>query len=193
MSEWGPKTTSARVDGEPDGYEPPCAFYGELAGEGMTRLVISVPLNDLQATHEALIQVLTAPLGLLYRRKVDRLEPKPPGSPSDDFVGLEFPTERLIGAMRSSKGVIYHDGRCEVWVRGAMQAQVILDDDGVLYTYPDDPAFRAVLTQRGILEAPVRTMADVDYPKRWFHGLHDAAEQSLIDDLNLSLMPSQKS
>jgi hypothetical protein len=193
MSEWGPKTTSAREDGEPDGYEPPSAFYGELAGEGMTRLVISVPLNELQATHEALIHELAAPLGLLYRRKVNRLDPKPPGSASDDFVGLELTTERLVGAMRSSKGVIYHDGRCEVWVRGAMQAQVILDEDGVLYTYPDDPAFRTVLTQRGILEAPVRTMADVDYPKRWFHGTHDAAEQSLIDGLNLSLMPSQKS
>lgn len=192
MSVWGPKTESVTAEGEPDGYQVPHAYYGELAGEGMTRLVVSTPLETLQTVHEALIAELTPPLGFLYRRKVDRRNPKPSGSPADDYVGLEMSPERVLEALRGSKGVVYHDGRCEVWVRGAMQAQVILDEDGVLYAYPDDPAFRAAVDAQGLTEAPVRTMADVDYPKRWFHGEHDEAEERLIGALNLSLMPPQK-
>ena len=192
MSEWGPKTESVNAEGEADGFMPPTAFYGELAGEGMTRLVISVPLESLSRVHEALIAELTPPLGFLYRRKVNRLDPKPSGSPPDDYVGLELAPTRVVAALRESKGVIYHDGRSEIWVRGAMQAQIILDEDGVLYTYPDDPGFREVLVRHGLTEAPVRTLADVDYPKRWFHGVHDAAEERLIDNLNLTLMPPQK-
>jgi hypothetical protein len=181
----GPKTTSVDAQGEPDGFQPPLAYYGEVDPSGMTRLVISSPHEETQALHACLIKVLKPPLGVLYRQMVCRQEPGPEGSPPKDFVALELTSEQVLAALEQAKHLIYHDARCEVWVRGALEEQLVLDEDGVLYAYPDDPAFRDALEERGLPDQQVRTLADVDYPKRWFHGENDALEAQLMEALGL--------
>ena len=181
----GPKTTSVNAEGEPDGFTPPLAYYGEVEPSGMTRLVISSPHEATHALHAKLIQALKPPLGFLYRQMVHRQDPAPEGSPPLDYVALELSLDRVLEALEHAKDLVYHDARCEVWIRGGLQEQLVLDEDGVLYMYPDDPAFRDVLEAEGIPDTRVRTLADVDYPKRWFHGQNDPLETALMEQLGL--------
>lgn len=182
----GPKTTSVNAEGEPDGFTPPLAYYGEVDPSGMTRLVVSSPHEVTPDLHGKLIRALKPPLGFLYRQKVHRQDPAPEGSPPRDYVALELSQERVLNALEQARNLVYHDARCEVWIRGGLQEQLVLDEDGVLYVYPDDPAFRDVLEAEGLPDAQIRTLADVDYPMRWFHGENDAVEVTLIEQLGLT-------
>jgi hypothetical protein len=188
----GPKTTSANADGSDDGWQPTPAWYPEMTPQGDTRLVVSVPVDRLQAAHILLLGALQQPVDALYRRKVDRLDPKPPGSPPSDFVALELPTGRLRSALESHAPLIYGDGRCELWLRGRAGEQLVLDEDGVIYIYPDDPSFRDALGDTGLEEKDVDTMADRDYPKRWFHASNDAVEVAFLQSLGLTRVPHRK-
>lgn len=194
MSVEGPKTTSVNVDGEPDGFEAPLAWYTELATSGATRLVVSTPPGALRAVHMALLGILKAPLKVLYRQSVDRLDPQPQGSPPRDFVGLDLDLARVQSAVDAAATLIWHDGRHQLWVAGRLGAQVVLDEDGVIYCYPDDPAFRDTLTAAGVPHVhAARTMAEVDYPKRWYRAENDAVEKRFIGGLRLAEVAHRKS
>lgn len=182
----GPKATSVTLEGEDDGFVIEPGYRGESDHQGTTRLVASVPTERLAEVHHALLGALGEPFGVLYRQKVDRQNPRPNGAPPKDFVGLELPRDRVLTALTHAAPLVYHDARCEVWVRGRHGDQVVLDADGVLYAYPDDPAFRDALDAVGLPERQVPIMADRDYVKHWFHASNDPLEDALIAALGLT-------
>lgn len=188
----GPKAESVTMEGAPDGWTPEAGYHGELDRRGPTRLVISVPHERLQAVHTALVHACKPPLSLLYRQKVDRADPKPQGAPPRDFVAVELKAERLLSALAAHAPLVYSDARAEIWIKGALGEQLVMDQDGVLYCYPDDPGFRDVLEANGVPEASVQSLADRDYVKHWFHAECDSHETGLLQDLGLQEVPHRK-
>lgn len=187
-----PKAQSVTQQGEPDDFVIKPGWLAEATPTGETRLVVSVPTDALPRVHAALIQAMAQPLGFLYRQEIDRKNPGPQGSPPRDFVGLELEVERVLSALRAASLLVYGDARCEVWIRGALQEQVVLDHDGLLYCYPDDPTFRDALAQAGVPPEDVQTMAERDYVKHWFRAEADPLEERLIAMLRLTEVRSRK-
>lgn len=186
------KATSVTVEGEEDGFVIEPGYRGEVDPRGSTRLVVSVPREDLPRVHRALLGVLEPPLGLLYRQKIDRRAPRPDGAPPRDFVALELPRGDLLDALEGAETLLYDDARAEIWVRGRHGDQVILDTDALVYAYPDDPAFRDVLTAAGVPVKRVTTMSERDYVKHWFRAQADAQEDALLGALGAAEVPHRK-
>jgi hypothetical protein len=185
----GPKAVSVTQEGHEDGFVVQPGWSVEMTPDGDTRLVVSVPVEDLLAVHAALARALSKPISVLYRQKVDRLKPRPEGAPSRDFVALDLPTAQVLEALDAAAPLVYHDARCELWLRGRLGEQVILDQDGLLFCYPDDPAFRDVLSGLGVPGEDVMTIADRDYVKHWFHAQADPYEGELIRSLRMAEVP----
>lgn len=175
-----PKATSVTATGDEDGFVITPGWERQVGSGGDTRLLVSVPTDRLQEVHLALLAALEAPLSLLYRRKVNRQDPKPNGSPPEDFLAPDLSLDEVRAALSDAADLIWHDARCEVWVRGVMGEQVILDQDGLLYAYPDDPSFRDVLDAVSVPEAQVEVLLDRDYVKHWFHAVGDEQEVALL-------------
>jgi len=180
------KADSVTEAGEHDGWAPSPGWFAEVTPQGDTRLTISVPRSAVVVVHAALLRAAAEPLSFLYRQKVDRREPGPRGAPPRDFVALGASADAVLAALQDAELLVYGDARCEVWVRGAMGEQVVLDEDGLLYVYPDDPAFREALAAQGVPGDDVETMADRDYVKHWFRAEADEAETRLIAALQLT-------
>jgi hypothetical protein len=66
-----------------------------------------------------------------------------------------------------------------------MGEQVVLEEIGVIYAYPDDPSFRDALEALGVPEGEGPTLAERDYIKVSFNAAYDAEEEGIIQDLNL--------
>lgn len=179
-----PKAESVTAQGEADGFVPQAFFKAELLPGGFTRLVISLPPERMEAVHRALVSALAAPLKLLYSQLTDRKTkgqlPKPLNS-----VAVELPGDRLLQAMERYRGLIYQDGRHQLWIRGALGEQVVLEEIGMLYCYPDDPLFRDTLVELGVPEGKGPTMAERDYIRVNFSAAFDAEEEGLFQDLHL--------
>ena len=187
------KASSCTIEGELDGWEVADAFSGEMDPTGSTRLCLTVGEQRLAAVHVALLEQLAEPISVLYRRKIDRLDPKPQGHPGADFVALEQRRDRVIAAVREASLLLHHDARCELWIRGGLKEQVVLDQDGTLYCYPDDPVFRDVAEAQGLTEAETMvTLEGRDYVRHWFRAEADALEQGFIAALQLTEVPVQK-
>lgn len=179
-----PKAESVTQSGAPDGFQPALAWQAQVLAGGYTRLVVSAPAERLAEVHQALIAALEGPLRVLYRQLTDRGAgqlPKP-----RDWVGVEIDHARLLAALEGTAPLVYHDGRHQLWIKGQGPEQVVLEEIGVLYAYPDDPAFRDALAERGVPEARVPTMAERDYVKVNFLAQADALERQLIGALGLS-------
>jgi len=176
-----PKAESVSEQGQPDGFVVGTGFERQVGSGGDTRLLISVSTDRLADVHLALLGALEAPLTLLYRRKVNRTAPRENGAPPEDFLAPDLSLDEVRAALSEASDLVWHDARCEVWVRGMMGEQIILDQDGVLYAYPDDHSFRDVLAEVGIDEDPeVQVLLDRDYVKHWFHASCDAQEEALL-------------
>ena len=188
----GPKAESVTAEGEPDGWTPETGYHGELDRRGPTRLVASLAWEALPRVHRALVSALKPPLSVLYRQKVDRKDPRPQTAPPRDFVAVDLPRERVLDALEDHGPLFWSDARAELWVRGSLGEQLVLDQDGVVYCYPDDPSFRDVLEGAGVAETSVRSMADRDYVKHWFRAECDVHETGLIADLGLQEVPHRK-
>lgn len=193
----GPKAVSVLETGEPDGWAPEPGWYPEMTPQGETRITVSVGYERLVDVHRGLVEAMEAPLSVLYRQHLDRPaveqgKAPPQGMPPRDFVGVDLPTGRVVAAFEAAADLIYGDARCDVWVRGARHDQVVLDEDGVLYAYPDDPAFRDALTALGLPEHDVDTMRDRDYVKHWFRAECDAIERQLLTQLGLTEVPHRR-
>jgi hypothetical protein len=186
-----PKAESVTKEGEPDGFVVQPGFHGERELNGPTRLLVSVPTEFLAKVHHDLIRVCQPPLGVLYRQKVDRQNPRPETAPPRDFLALELAADDVIAAFEECSDLVYHDARCEIWVRGRRNEQVILDADGIIYCYPDDPAFREVAMGHGLPEGEVETLIERDYVKHWYHAQNDVEERALVDGLGLTEMAAQ--
>ena len=186
MSTGSPKAISVTEKGEPDGWEIQTGFETQTAHDGSNRLLVSVPTERLEQTHVALVGVLGASIGFLYRQYVDRTNPGPNNGPPIDFVGLDLTAGSVLTAMQDAKSLLYHDARCELWLRGSLGDQVILDRDGLLYCYPDDPGFRDVLTGLEVPEGKVDVLLERDYVKHNFYAEYDEIERQLIAELGLT-------
>jgi hypothetical protein len=188
----GPRAQSVTKEGEDDGFVVLPGWMAEGTPGGDTRLVVSVPLHDLPRVHAALLGALEEPLGFMYRRKVDRRNPGPQTAPPKDFVALSLHRDRVLDALSAAAVLAYADARGELWIRGRRGEQVVLDQDGILFCYPDDPSFRDVLAAQGVPADDVETLTDRDYVKHWFRAEADAAEDALIAALRLTEVASRK-
>jgi len=186
------RAQSVTVDGEADGFVPPMAFGLERTPQGDTRLVISVPPEKLAEVHERLLGVLQPPLGFLWRQKVDRTNPGPQGAPAKDRLALELAPGRVIDALHHCADLIYRDARGELWLKGDLGEQLVLDQDGLLYAYPDDPTWRDALASLGVPEDEAQTLAERDYVKHWYHAENDALEAELVVRLRLTEVRPQR-
>ena len=180
-----PKAQSVTMQGAPDGFAPPLAYIPQVIPGGFTRLAVSVPGDRLEAVHRAIVATITGPFRVLYRQLTDRGTgqlPKP-----IDHVGVEIDAERLAAALDQYRRLVYHDGRHQLWIRGAGPDQVVLEEIGTLYVYPDDPAHRDALESAGVPEGPpsLPTLAERDYIQVNFAAEADAEEAALIRDLGL--------
>lgn len=176
-----PKAESVTKEGQPDGWTPPRGFRAQVAPDGTTRLVASVPSAELADLHLRLLGVLGARLGVRYVRLTDRKKGQLPQPES--FVRMDVPAERVLAALRARPELVWHDGRHQLWVRGVYGEQVVLDELGVLYCYPDDPSFRDALGD--LPESKALGMDGRDYVKVGFLAEADAQEASLIEELGL--------
>lgn len=185
------KSVSVTEQGEPDGWEPTPGFLRDVSPAGETQLIVSLPASHLGQVHRELVGTLSRPLGLLYRQVVDRRSPRPQGAPPRDFVALQLEPEQVIDALTRFASLVYHDARCELWVRGAMGEQVVLDADGVLFCAPDDPVFEDVLRANGLSDDLGQTILDRDYARHSFHSELDPLEGELIAALRLVEVPAR--
>lgn len=179
------KATSVLPSGAPDGWAPPTFYKGEVLSGGYTRIVVSVPPERLAEVHQALAAALEAPLKLLYQRLIDRPRdlqlPKP-----ESHVAVELSRDRVLEVLRRLSALIYQDGRHQLWLRGALNEQLVLDDLGMIYVYPDDLAFRDVLDGLGLSEGAGATMAERDYVRVNLMASCDQQEDQLFHDLHLT-------
>lgn len=177
------KAISVRQDGQPDGWSPTAGYRAQVAPDGATRLVISAPPAVLPAVHKALLAVLGARLSVRYLQLTDRAvgQLEKPVS----WVGLEFPSQEVYAALDAAPLLVWSDGRHQLWVRGEREDQVVLDELGVLYTYPDDVAFRAALEPFGLPLDSETGLDGRDYVRVQFLSDADRQEVELIARLGL--------
>ncbi|MFZ5481890.1 MAG: hypothetical protein ACOZNI_34335 [Myxococcota bacterium] len=175
------KAQSVTKGGEPDGWTPPRGFRAQTAPDGSTRLVISVPPEELPATHLALVEALGSPISIRYVRLTDRAKGQLPQPQT--FVRMDLKADEVVSALRARAALVWGDGRHQTWIRGKYGEQVVLDELGVLYCYPDDPAFRDALA--GLPETADVGMDGRDYVRVSFLAEADAQEASLLSDLGL--------
>ena len=179
-----PKAESVDRQGRADGFVPPVFYRPEVIGGGHTRLTVSLPPERIEAVHRALVASLEPPLKLLYVQLTDRKTgqlPKP-----RQLVAVELGTEQVLDVLERYRALIYHDGRNQLWVRGALEEQVVLEEISVIYVYPDDPVFREVLEANDVPPGEGETMAERDYIKVHFASRNDPQERRLIQELNLT-------
>lgn len=179
-----PKAQSVDKQGQPDGFTPPAAFVPQVLEGGYTRLLVSCPPKALPALHRDLVAAMAGPLKVLYIQLTDRQQgqlPKPV-----QRVGVELEPNTVLAALAELEDLICWDGRHQLWVRGALGEQVVLEELGIIYAYPDDPAFRDVCARHGLREdASAQTMAERDYVKVNFLAEADRQEARLVWTLGL--------
>jgi hypothetical protein len=141
-------------------------------------------MDELEMVHRALVSALEPPLKFLYVQLTDRIRgvqlPKP-----IQRVAVELPRDRVLDALTTYQQLIYHDGRHQLWIRGSRGEQVVLEEIGQLYVYPDDFLFRDVLLACGIPEGDGEELAIRDYVRVTFDARCDHQEASLIHNLHL--------
>jgi hypothetical protein len=169
------KAVSVTVEGHPDGWVSPRGVRAQVAPDGTTRLVIYVPPAELPTVHGRLLDALGASLSVRYLRLTDRLKgqlPKP-----ETYVRMDAPAAEVRAAFDEAADLVWRDGRHQLWVRGAFGEQVVLDELGVLYCYPDDPAFREALAD--LPETAAVGMDGRDYVRVQFVAEADAQESAM--------------
>jgi hypothetical protein len=193
MSSLPPKAESVQRDGTPDGFVAPNLWRPERdPRSGGTRIVASFAASEGPRILEAVVAALDAPLGVLWRQIVDRRDPKPQGTPARDRVALELTADRVIAATRAARQLLFHDARGELWLRDRNGAEALLDADGLLFLYPDDPSFRDALTAAGLPMSDTQTVDRRDYVRHNFLASADAEEDALVAALGLVEIAPQK-
>ena len=179
----GPKAQSVTEAGMPDGFIPPLAYHPQILDGGYTRLEISAPSERLKIVHQSLIKAIKGPYKVRYVQMTSRANGQLPKPKS--FVGVEITQTRLMQAIDAFGPLLYHDGRCQFWILGALNEQLVIDEIGMMYLYPDDPSFQHILNQLGWHNMPHQSMASRDYVRVNFLSEADALEASLIQSLGL--------
>ncbi|TNE92287.1 MAG: hypothetical protein EP330_02165 [Deltaproteobacteria bacterium] len=192
----GPKAQSVTVESTPDGWDIEPGYHGEMSLDAGTRLIVSAPSAQLAEVHQDLVRALAEPLSFLYRQKIDRRAVADGETPNTtlkprDFIALDLSHGEVLAALELASDLVYHDARGEFWIRGGAGEQLVMDSDGILYAYPDDPSFRDVAEKHGLFEADITTLANRDYVKHFFHAEADVAEDALLKTLRLVEVPAQ--
>ena len=178
------KAVSVTETGEPDGFKPPLLFAGEIAPDGTTRLLVSAGPDRLQEVHSAIVAGLESPLGILWVQLVDRAKGEENAAPRR-WLSMEIDKDRLVEALKTCAGLLYRDGRGQLWIRDAYGQQIVLDELGLVYAYPDDPGLRSVLADLGVPEDASPTMADRDYVRVEYSADADEEETALLTTLGM--------
>lgn len=183
----GLKALSVHPDGRPDGFVPPDVYAPQVLQGGYTRLRISCAPDRLATVHRAMVAMLRPPLKVLYVQLTDRSTgqlPKPRQHVAVD-LGMDLVQQQLL----ELETLVYRDGRHQLWVKGSAPGeQVVLEELGIVYAYPDDPALRERLRELGLAEdaaGAVPTMAERDYVMVGFSPGADPQEKRLIWSLGL--------
>jgi hypothetical protein len=134
------------------------------------------------------VESLKAPLGVLWVQLVDRASGQRQEDDPRRWLTLEQKTEAVLSAMDRSPHLLYGDARGQLWIRGALGEQLVLDELGMVYLYPDDPAFRTALESGGVEQSSAPTMADRDYVRVEFDAAADEEEQALLQDLSMQAL-----
>ena len=166
----------------------PTRFLAEAAPDGTTRLAVAVPAERLPAVHRALVELLEPPWGMLYVQLVDRRSGEQHQEPKR-FVGVDLAPERVRAKLAEAAGLVYEDGRHQLWIRGRRGAQIILDELGMVWTCPDDPSFRDALAALGVEEGSEPSINEADYVRVELIAEADEQEVALIADLGLQELP----
>jgi hypothetical protein len=175
------KAVSVTVEGQPDDWRSPRGFRVQVAPDGNTRIVAYVPPDELRSVHERLIDALGGAVSVRYLRLTDRTKgqlPKP-----ETYVRMDAPAAEVRAALADADALVWRDGRHQLWLRGRFGEQVVLDELGVLYCYPDDPAFREALG--ALPETTAVGMDGRDYVRVQFLPEADAQEATLIARLSM--------
>jgi len=178
-----PKAQSVTQQGAPDGFIPPMAYQPQILDGGYTRIEVSAPPSKLSFIHKKLVATLQSPLKIRYVRMIDRVKgqlPKP-----ESYVAVELSMERMMEACTHCSTLFYHDGRNQIWIRGSGEEQIVLDELGMIYIYPDDFLFRDTLNGLGWVEAKHESMAERDYVKVFFDPAADSEETMLMQSLGM--------
>lgn len=177
-----PKATSVTAQGDPDGWSPPRCFRREVTPDGRTRLVVSVPPDELPGLHARLLAALGPRLGLLYVQLTDRATSTTHATPLRR-VAVELESARALAAVAARAELVYEDARHQLWAKGTLGEQVVLDELGLLYCYPDDPSFRDALGDLPMRTDP--TLDTRDYVKVAFVAAADEQEATLFTELGM--------
>ena len=179
-----PKAQSVTQEGAPDGYISPLAYTPQILDGGHTRLMVSAPPEQLERVHRALVQALAPPLKFLYVLQVERggrgQLPRP-----EHYVAVELSQLKVLRALQDYRALAYHDGRAQIWIRSRLNEQIVLEETGVIYIYPDDLLFRDALDGLGVPEQPHESMADRDYVRVNFVAGADREQMQLMHALGL--------
>ena len=178
------KAISVDKAGAPDGFEPGTFYRPEVISGGHTRLAVSLPPERLGPVFRALVATLEPPLKVLYVQLTDRQSgtqlPKP-----KQHVTVEKSREAVLGAIDAFAPLIFEDGRHQLWLRSSLDEQLVLEEIGMVYVYPDDPLMREILEAQGVPRGDGPTMAERDYVRVRFDAANDAAEGALLAGLGL--------
>lgn len=184
-----PKASSVSADGVADGFVPPTAWRVDVERDGRTRLALSCEPERLEALYLELADLLEGPIGVMYIQLTDRRAGQHHQGKPRRFVGVERPAARVRATLRRCAALLVHDGRHQLWLRGKYGEQVVLDEMGMIYLYPDDPLFRDRLDTLGIPRIDgLKSMAERDYVRVEMHAALDPEEEVLLRELSLQLV-----
>ena len=180
------KAISVTEMGIPDGYVPPLGYQGQVLEGGHTRIEVSSGTKELAQIHRRLVESFTFPCKVRYVKLTDRQEGQYQKPKS--YVAVNVGREIILEALTHLKELIYHDGRHQIWILGLQGEQVVLDELGMVYLYPDDFRFRDVLEDLGITEkvpsdTSFQTMSQRDYVMVNFSQQADEQEATLLQSI----------
>ena len=179
-----PKAVSVTKEGKADGFLPPASFRARILQGGFTRLEVSSPSDKLAIIHKELVKILSFPCKLRYLRLTDRKSGEQLEKPRS-FVAVDISRDRMLQALNDYEELFYLDARHQLWILGANDEQIVLDELGMIYIYPDDFLFRDTLMKLGWPESKQESMADRDYVQVYFHAPADIQEESLLQSFGL--------
>ena len=180
------KAVSVTEMGIPDGFTPTLAYQGQVLDGGHTRIEVSSSTKELGQIHRKLVESFTFPCKVRYVKLTDRQEGQYQKPKS--YVAVNVGREIILEALTHLQELIYHDGRHQIWISGLQEEQIVLDELGMIYIYPDDFRFRDVLEELGVTEKlpsdnSYQTMAQRDYVMVNFSKRADEQEVTLLQSI----------
>lgn len=187
LSPLAPKCVSVTAQGEPDDFQIPTGYRAEVAPDGTTRLSVSVPPERLAEVFYALAGALSTPWSVMYLQLTDRRRGKQHEGKPRRFLSVDVAPKQGLDTFKRCETLLFRDGRHQLWVRGGITEQLVLDEMGLIYIYPDDFSFRDLLEGLGVPELKRgKLLCDRDYVKVQFEAAADAQEALLMANLRLA-------